>query len=235
MEENTVQQPEIKSSRRKIIIIVIAGIILFIVLLFIALRFFPLGENLAENIAPSAQEIENPQGVNIGLTFSVSNLELPPGESAKTDIELFTVQNSEISGGTFVVTYDTSNISEITLTPVTGDTGLFGADAVVSNVQYNPGNIVFSINLPENAAPVKGQGRIAQLEFTTIPTGKGSVSTKLSFDMTRSTAYIKDGTKQELKSVGSDLDITFVEGSVIAPDAQDRLQQQQELIQQSTQ
>lgn len=235
-EENTVQ-PEIKKNRKKIIIIVIAGVILFIILLFIVFRFFPPAQNPnASEIAPSATEVENPQGINTGLTFTISNFELLPGESATTDVELFTVQNSEVSGGTFVITYDMSIISDITLTPIVGDTGLFGEDAIVSNVQYNPENIVFSIDLPEGAAPVKGQGRIAELNFTTIDESKGPASTKLSFDMTRSTSYlVKDGTRQELKTAGSDLDIKFIDSPVAAPDAQDRLQQQQQLIQETTQ
>jgi len=232
MEEN-IEQPKTKRNIKKLALIIAGGILLLAVLVFGALRFFPIGSSTTdEQVAPSAQEIENPLSLNAGLSFSVSNFELTPGEAVTVDVDLFTVQESIVSGGTFVVTYDSSVISDITLTPITGDTGLFGTEAVVSSVQYNPGNIVFSIDLPENATPVRGEGRIAELNFTIVDESKGPASTKISFDMERSSTYlVLDGMKQELRTVGSDLDITFINSPALAPDAQERLLQQQQLLQ----
>lgn len=232
MEDQLPKSNILNKIKNKKILIIAGAIILVLVVTLLILFASQRSSNPDEvNIAPTAESLENPLNIQVSLGFSATQIEVQPGEPFTLDLNLQTFKDEGISGGTIVLIYDPYMISDVEVTPIFDPTGLVPG-AIFEEVKYNPGNIVISFQLPDGTSPITGSGRIAELTLTAQTGPKGETMTSLTYDFERSRIYnLSNGTETELKPSKSDLDITLNQ-SPIAPDAQDRLNLQNQLIQQ---
>lgn len=184
---------------------------LVVVAILIAFLLFAFGNkdktSVKTKIAPLVDNIDNPQHVKVSLGFSVLNLVTKDNQPVTVDLNIQTLENDGISGGTIILKYDLNQIKNIRVTPVTGDTGLLPTSTEFASIMYNPSNVTITFKLPSDVKPIKGKGRIAQLTFTPASFNT-SLTTQLSYDLPNSNVYtIKSGKTTKLKLSQATLDV----------------------------
>jgi len=206
-EQETPQVPEKKGLNKKLLI-AIGLVVAAILIAFLLLTFGFKGKtSIKTKIAPLVDNIDNPQHVKVSLGFSVLNLVTKENQPVTVDLNIQTLENEGISGGTLILKYDLNQVKNIRVSPVTGDTGLLPIETEFSSIMYNPSNVTITFKLPDGAKPIKGKGRIAQLTFTPVSFNT-SVTTQLLYDLQNSNVYtLKDGIQTKLKPSQATLDV----------------------------
>lgn len=214
MEEQlpTIQQsPEQpKKSGNKKLLLSLGGIVLILAIIlvtFFALKSTSIKE---DKIAPSSEALVNPLNIQVALGFSTYNLSAVDKKPVTVDINLQTVTNEGVSGGTVIVTYDPYVITNVSAKPIIGSTGIFPS-AIFSDIKYNPNNVTIIFSLPSGNTPATGNGRIAQFTFTP-KLNDSKNKTAISFDLKHSEIYtMSNGIKKVLKPSKGDLDVTITQ------------------------
>lgn len=159
------------------------------------------------DVAPKGESLLNPLDFQASILFSTLYLEAKPGDKIKNDIDLMTFSDGSISGGTIVINYDSSLISNIKVTPVSGSTSLL-PDVTFTDVQYNPTNVTFSFETPAGTVPATGRGRIAEIEFTINK--NANANPYFMVDLDRSSLYSAySGASTKLRTGSSNMDINL--------------------------
>ncbi len=213
MEEQlpTTQPTELtkKSGSKRLLLSLVA---VFVFIIIIIATFFILKSTSVkkDKIAPSSEALVNPLNIQVALGFSTYNLSAVDKKPVTVDINLQTVTNEGVSGGTVIVTYDPYAITNVSAKPIIGATGIF-PNAIFSDVKYNPNNVTIIFSLPSGSTPATGNGRIAQFTFTP-KLNDSKNKTAISFDLKHSEIYtISNGIKKVLKPSKGDLDITITQ------------------------
>jgi len=209
-EQLSTTQPteQTKSSGNRKLFLSLGAVVVFIIIILTTFFILKSISVKKDKIAPSSETLVNPLNIQVALGFSTYNLSAIDKKPMTVDINIQTVANDGVSGGSIIVTYDPYAITNVNAKPIIGSTGIFPT-AIFSNVKYNPNNVVITFTLPAGSAPMKGDGRIAQFTFTpTLNNGKNK--TAISYDLKHSEVYAMDGgTKKTLKLSKGDLDITI--------------------------
>jgi len=215
MENNLPQQPEqetpqvpAKNGINKKLLLAIGLVVAAILIAFLLLTFgFKDKTSIKTKIAPLVDNIDNPQHVKVSLGFSVLNLVTKENQPVTVDLNIQTLENEGISGGTIILKYDLNQVKNIRVLSVTGDMGFLSIEIEFSSIMYNPSNVTITFKLPDGAKPIKGKGRIAQLTFTPVSFNT-SVTTQLLYDLQNSNVYtLKDGIQTKLKPSQATLDV----------------------------
>lgn len=211
-EQLSTTQPteQTKRSGNRKLFLSLGAVVVFIIIILTTFFILKSISVKKDKIAPSSETLVNPLNIQVALGFSTYNLSAVDKKPVTVDINLQTVTNEGVSGGTVIVTYDPYVITNVSAKPIIGSTGIFPS-AIFSDIKYNPNNVTIIFSLPSGNTPATGNGRIAQFTFTP-KLNDSKNKTAISFDLKHSEIYtMSNGIKKVLKPSKGDLDVTITQ------------------------
>lgn len=223
MEESTKVSLIQKAKSHKIILIPSVIGVMILSLGIVSLSMLKTTDNKTQKeelkVAPSEEEIANPQNIELLLGFSIYNIGVEYGKETSVDLNLETYKTAGITEGTLEVSYNPFTITKVKVTPVVGPTGLFQKFESF-DVKYYPDSFVVTFKIPEESIPVTGKGRIAELTFTPVAFAKEPDNTTITYDFEGSRIYTKEsGEKRMLKMSKSDLTLGIGKNTSSVPNS----------------